>query len=164
MISTLAIENMTANDWNQVCAVYMQGIESGKATFQTEVPTWESFDQTHTQNCRLVAREDSKIIGWTALTPISNKCAYKGVAELSIYVANEARGKGIGNHLLESLIKESEKQGYWTLQACIVSDNQASLRLHQKHGFRIVGYREKIGMIKGEWRDSILLERRSTVI
>lgn len=164
MTSTLVIEKMTTKDWNQVCDIYLEGINSGKATFQTEIPTWEAFDQTHTKNCRIVARDDTKVIGWIALTPISNKYAYKGVAELSIYVADEARGKGIGNELLNALIKESEQEGYWTLQACILSDNQASLNLHKKHGFRVVGYREKIGRIRGEWRDSILLERRSNLM
>lgn len=164
MIGTVVIEKMTTADWKQVCEIYVQGIKSGKSTFQTEVPTWNAFDQNHFENCRLVAREEAKVTGWIALSPVSSKGAYKGVGELSVYVAEEARGKGIGSRLLAALIAESEKEGFWTLQASVLSGNQASLDLHRKQGFRTVGYREKIAMIEGEWRDSILLERRSITV
>lgn len=155
---------LTVEHWPQVKAIYESGIATGNATFQTAAPGWEEWNKTHTANCRLVAVEEHRVLGWAALTPVSGRCVYAGVAEVSVYVAEEARGKGIGQLLLQALIDESEKQQYWTLQAGIFPENTASIRLHERLGFRQVGYREKIGRMNGRWRDTLLLERRSKMV
>ncbi|HWB21311.1 MAG TPA: GNAT family N-acetyltransferase [Gaiellaceae bacterium] len=150
-------------DWPEVARIYADGIATGNATFETEVPSWESWDAGHLSGHRFVAVEDSAIVGWIALTAYSDRCCYGGVADLSVYVAPEARGRGIGRTLLESVIATSERGGIWTLQAGVMAENAASLALHQSSGFRIVGVRERLGMLNGEWRDVVLLERRSTL-
>lgn len=153
---------LTPEHYPQVDAIYLEGIATGNATFQTEGKTWEEWNSSHLAHCRLVAVEQEKVLGWAALSPVSSRCVYAGVAEVSVYVAGNARGKGVGLALMQRLVAESEAAGIWTLQAGIFPQNEASVRLHQKCGFRIVGSRERIGkMHTGEWRDNLLLERRS---
>ena len=152
---------MQKNDWKPVKDIYQEGIETGIATFETTVPSWEEWDQNHIEDCRLVARIDGKITGWAALSPVSSRCVYEGVAEISIYVSKEARGQGVGTQLLRKLIEASEISGIWTLQAGIFPENEPSISLHKKCGFRVVGRRERIGKLKGKWKNIILMERRS---
>ncbi|QNF28232.1 GNAT family N-acetyltransferase [Metabacillus elymi] len=160
---TVTIQSMRKEHWDQVMKIYLDGISTGNATFQTEVPTWEDWDTGHIANCRLIATIDNQVVGWTALSPVSGRCVYAGVAEVSVYVNSNDKGKGIGNSLLQALIKASEEDGYWTLQAGIFPENKASLALHKKNGFREVGIRKRIGKINGTWRDVVLLERRSDI-
>ncbi|UWY27044.1 GNAT family N-acetyltransferase [Flavobacterium sp. TR2] len=160
----MEIRNLLAEDWDQVKKIYQQGMDTGNATFQTNAPSWEDWDQSHLKSCRIVMEEDRKIIGWAALTPISSRCVYAGVAEVSVYVDPAHSGKGIGLALLNELVRQSEKEGIWTLQAGIFPENTASLRIHEKAGFRTLGIREKIGKQNGIWRDTVLLERRSSII
>ncbi len=155
---------MTPGDWPEVARIYEEGIATGLATFETSVPDWTSWDQAHMQSCRLVATEDSSLAGWAALSPVSSRCVYGGVAEVSIYISAEARGKGLGLKLLRALIGESEKAGIWTLQSGIFPENTASIKLHEKGGFRRIGYRERIGCLHGIWKDNVLFERRSPSI
>ena len=156
---------MTKGDWPSVSEIYESGIATGQATFQTSAPNWTAWDGSHLSSCRLVARApDGTIEGWAALSPVSSRPVYAGVAEVSIYVAESARGHGVGRRLLETLIVESEKDGRWTLQAGIFPENEASIALHVSCGFRIVGRRERIGCRDGVWRDNLLLERRSSVV
>jgi len=152
---------MRPADWESVRRVYVEGIESGDATFETEAPSWDSWDAAHRSDCRLVARDGAELLGWAAVSPVSGRCVYGGVAEVSVYVGSGARGRGVGRFLLQSLIDASERQGIWTLQAGIFPENAASLRLHRGLGFRDVGMRERIGLLRGVWRDVVLLERRS---
>lgn len=158
----LTIRPMTFNDWPAVSAIYAEGIATGHATFETAVPTWEVWDAGHLPNCRLVAEMNGQIVGWVALSRVSSRCVYAGVAENSIYVAASARGQGIGKRLLEAVIVESEAAGFWTLQTGIFPENTASVALHQACGFRVVGRRERIGQLHGVWRDTLFLERRSS--
>jgi L-amino acid N-acyltransferase YncA len=153
--------SMKKDDWISVAEIYRLGIESGNATFQRDIPTWDEWKQGHINTCRIVASIDNEIVGWAALTPVSGRCVYSGVAEVSVYVSNHFKGQKIGTRLLERLISESEKEGYWTLQASIFPENKASLRIHYNLGFRNVGFREKIGKMNDIGRDTILLERRS---
>ena len=156
---------MTAGDWPSVAEIYASGIATGHATFQTSIPEWTVWDASHLKSCRLVARGGNGAIqGWAALSPVSSRPVYAGVAEVSIYIAEPARGHGVGRRLLEALISESEKDGRWTLQAGIFPENEASIALHVSCGFRIVGRRERIGCVNGVWRDNLLLERRSSVV
>ena len=161
MINTILIRPMAAADWASVAEIYAQGIATGNATFEQEVPTWEIWDNAHLKPCRLVAEFDEKIVGWAALTPVSGRCVYSGVAEVSVYVSANHRGQKLGSQLLIQLIKESELNNFWTLQAGIFPENEPSLKIHTDQGFRIVGSREKIGKLNGVWRDALLLERRS---
>ncbi|WP_264196119.1 GNAT family N-acetyltransferase [Metabacillus niabensis] len=154
---------MRNEHWDQVMKIYLDGIATGNATFQTEAPSWEEWDAGHTFQCRLIATLEGVIVGWTALSPISNRCVYEGVAEVSVYVSPEYKGRGIGKLLYQDLIRESEEKGYWTLQASIFPENRASLNLHKQFGFRKVGIRQRIGKLNGVWRDVVLLERRSKV-
>jgi L-amino acid N-acyltransferase YncA len=154
---------MTPQDWGAVRAIYLEGIATGNATFATSAPDWEEWDSNHLRVCRLVVRSGG-VLGWVALSPVSERCVYRGVAEVSIYVAEHARGRGIGAVLLPALIQESERAGIWTLQAGIFPENDASIRLHKQAGFRVVGVREKLGCMGGRWRDVILMERRSAVV
>ena len=152
---------MQQGDWEQVAAIYREGIATGQATFETSVPSWERWDQAHLAFARLIARQGEVIVGWAALSPVSQRRVYAGVAEVSVYVATASRGCGVGRKLLAALIEESERNGIWTLQAGIFPENTASLALHHATGFREVGRRERIGQMNGIWRDTILLERRS---
>lgn len=147
--------------WERVREIYAQGIGTGLATFETDVPDWETWDDSHLRSARLVALLDGAVVGWAALSPVSDRCAYGGVAEVSVYVAEESRGQGIGSILLRSLVDASEAEGIWTLQAGIFPENVGSVELHRKAGFRDVGRREKLGRLNGRWRDVVLLERRS---
>jgi phosphinothricin acetyltransferase len=160
------IREMTMADWDSVSSIYLDGIATGQATFETSVPSWEKWNASHLACARLVivSAKDGLVRGWAALSPVSTRPVYNGVAEVSVYVASEARRLGIGRALLERLIKESEQNGIWTVQAGIFPENQASIALHQKLGFRVVGTRERIGKLNGLWRDTVLLERRSTVV
>lgn len=157
----IQIQPLEPADWPAVRVIYENGIATGNATFETQAPTWEQWDNAHAPNCRFVATLDQVVVGWAALTPVSGRCVYAGVGEVSVYVHESARGQGIGLQLLNTLVASSEKAGYWTLQAGIFPENTGSMRLHEKAGFRIVGYREKIGRMNGIWRNTMLLERRS---
>ena len=160
----MEISPLLPEHWPAVRAIYEQGIATGHATFQTGAPEWEEWDGAHLKHSRLVAILDNEVAGWAALTPVSGRCVYAGVAEVSVYIAPLSRGLGIGKGLLQALIAESEKNGLWTLQAGIFPENIASIRIHEKTGFRQVGYREKIGQMNGVWRDTVLLDRRSKTI
>jgi phosphinothricin acetyltransferase len=157
----IQIRTLGEADWPAVRAIYLEGIATGHATFETEAPTWEAWDLTHFPGPRLVAVSDQGVIGWAALGRISSRAVYAGEAEVSIYVAAGRRGFGVGRTLLEKLIADSEAGDIWTLQANIFPENTASIELHKSCGFREVGRRERIGKMKGVWRDTILLERRS---
>jgi phosphinothricin acetyltransferase len=163
ILNELTIERMKPEDWEAVRSIYQDGLATGNATFETDVPEWKDWDQSHLRHCRLVARRKDQIVGWAALSPVSSRYVYRGVAEISIYIAAAARGLGVGKTLLQALIEESERAGIWTLQAGIFPENAASITLHKAYGFREVGYRERIGQIKGVWRDVVLMERRSKV-
>ena len=163
-MSQVVIDVMQPTDWEQVRAIYLEGIATGHATFETEAPSWEQWDAAHLSFARLVAREDHDVAGWAALSPVSQRCVYGGVAEVSVYVATSHRGSGMGRRLLAALISESERNGIWTLQAGMFPENAGSVALHRCCGFREVGRRERIGKLKGVWRDTILLERRSPVV
>ncbi len=153
---------MRATDWAEVRAIYREGIQTGNATFEVDPPIWEAWDAAHLSAPRLIARgPEGAVLGWAAVAPVSGRCVYAGVGDLSVYVAAAARGKGVGRLLLEALIEASERAGLWTLQAGIFPENQASLALHRSCGFREVGRRERIGTLRGVWRDVLLLERRS---
>jgi L-amino acid N-acyltransferase YncA len=164
----ITIEQMTPQDWDAVRTIYLEGIATRNATFETEVPSWEKWDRDHRRDCRLVAhkggRPSGRVVGWGALSPVSGRCVYAGVASLSIYVAEVARGLGVGKALLQALIAASEQQGIWTLEAGIFPENEASLALHKSCGFRMVGRRERIGQMDGVWRDVVFMERRSQVV
>lgn len=160
----VAIAEMVEQDWSTVRAIYLEGIATGHATFEKSAPEWPAWDSGHLQSCRLVARSGPDVLGWAALSPISNRCVYGGVAEVSVYVALRARGRTIGSKLLAALVEASESNGIWTLQAGIFPENITSIELHQRAGFRIVGTRERIGCMDGQWRDVILMERRSSVV
>ncbi len=160
------IREMTSDDYPSVAQIYDEGIATGNATFQTQAPNWESWNKDHLTFGRLIAENMAgEVIGWAALVPVSGRCVYAGVAELSVYVSEAARGLGIGRLLMEKLISESENNGIWTLQAGLFPENIGSIKLHLKTGFRQIGYRERVGqMSDGRWRDTLLFERRSTVV
>lgn len=162
----IEIVPMSADDWPAVSDIYASGIATAQATFQTSVPTWSEWHASHLEPCRLVARkrEDGEVVGWAALTRVSSRWVYAGVAEVSIYIGADARGQGVGRSLLEKLIEESEREGIWTLQSGIFPENEASVALHVACGFRVVGRRERIGRMNGVWRDNLLLERRSPTV
>jgi len=155
------IDQMRADDWSTVRSIYLEGIASGNSTFETDAPSWEKWDNAHLQIARLVMRDGDAILGWAALSPVSKRSVYRGVAEVTVYVTNGARGEGIGRALLEALIDESERNGIWTVQASIFPENTASVKLHLRCGFREIGRRERIAMLNGVWRDTLLFERRS---
>lgn len=158
------IEEMKESDWPVVRAIYLEGIATGQATFEREAPTWERWDAGHHALARLVARAGDVVKGWAALSPVSSRLVYRGVAEVSVYVGQVHRGAGVGRALLEALIKASEQNGIWTLQAGVFPENVASVALHKLCGFREVGRRERIGRLDGVWRDTLLLERRSKIV
>ena len=158
------IRDMVPADWKAVARIYGEGISSGNATFETGVPDWPEWDEAHHRRCRLVAVDGEHVLGWAALGPISKRPVYGGVAEASIYVSESARGSGVGSRLLSTLIQCSEQAGFWTLQAGIFPENEPSIRLHRRHGFRLVGNRERVGRLGDVWRDVLLLERRSEIV
>jgi phosphinothricin acetyltransferase len=158
----MQVRDLEPADWPGVRAIYEDGIRSGVATFETEAPEWDAWNATHL-DLRLVAERDGEVVGWAALSGVSDRCVYRGVAEVSVYVGEAARGSGVGRELLEELVARSEAAGYWTLTAGVFPENEASLRLHRACGFREVGVRERLGELGGVWRDVLLLERRSAV-
>jgi len=159
----MEIRDLGPLDWPEVAAIYNDGIGTGNATFELAPPAWEEWDASH-PDIRLVAEVDGRVAGWAALSPTSDRCCYRGVAENSVYVASWAQGQGVGRALLVELIARSEAVGIWTLVAGIFPENQASVRLHLGCGFRLVGVRERLGELNGEWRDVLMLERRSEVV
>ncbi len=163
------IRSMTTTDWPRVREIFTAGIESGHATFEAAAPEWEQFDATRLKDHRLVAEKEGQVLGWTAVSPVSSRAAYTGVVEHSIYVAGDARGLGVGKSLLRALIASTENAGIWTIQASVFPENAASLRLHDDEGFCVVGRRNRIarmphGPLAGQWRDTVLIERRSSVL
>ena len=160
----MTFDKMQPNDWRAVKKIYEEGIATGNATFQQQVPEWDEWDKSHLQHSRIVAKENGEVVGWAALTPVSGRCVYAGVGEVSVYVSDRARGKGVGKQLLQQLIHESEANGIWTLQAGIFPENIASIKIHEKGGFRTLGTRERIGRMNGVWRDTVFMERRSSII
>ncbi len=159
----LQILPLSAADWPAVRTIYEQGIATGNATFQKSAPEWDAWDAAHLPHCRLLARSAGEVLAWVALSPVSSRCVYAGVAEVSIYVAARARGRGIGIALLSALVEASERDNFWTLQAGIFPENTASIELFRKAGFRVLGRRERLGQMDGRWRDVILMERRSQI-
>ena len=155
---------MLPADWPTVRAIYLEGITTRQATFETQAPSWQAWDESHSPFARLVARDGETVVGWAALSPVSSRQAYAGVAEVSVYVAQSQRGAGLGRQLLEALIAESEENGIWSLQAVMFPENARSVALHRRCGFREVGRRERIGKLDSVWRDTMLLERRSQQI
>ena len=160
----MKIEAMLPSDWAVVREIYLEGLATNQASFETSAPDWDQWDATHLQTPRLVAREGTDTVGWAALSPVSRRQVYRGVAEVSVYIAARARGKRVGVQLMRALVEASEAAGIWTLQSSIFPENEASVALHLRHGFRLVGRREKIAQHHGVWRDTIILERRSPVI
>ena len=159
------IEKMRPEHWPRVRAIYLEGVATGQATFETEAPAWELWDASHLPFARLVALAGGgRVAGWAALGPVSSRKVYEGVAEVSVYVGEGFRGRGLGRALLEALVRESEAEGVWTLLASVFPENAASVALHLVCGFREVGRRERVARLRGVWRDTILLERRSRVV
>jgi L-amino acid N-acyltransferase YncA len=158
------LEVMTPADWESVRAIYREGIASGQATFETDAPSWEQWDASHHPFARFVARSEGRVVGWAALAPVSRRRCYAGVAEVSVYVAADFRGRGVGRQLMRTIISESERQGIWTLQGSTFVENEPSLRLQRAFGFREVGRRVRIAQLYGVWRDTVLMERRSSVV
>ena len=158
------IDEMRLSDWEQVRQIYLDGIATGQATFETDAPTWMEWDESHLKHSRLVAREDGRVIAWAALAPVSRRRCYAGAAELSLYVSPEHRGKGLGKSLMQAVIEASERNGIWSLSGSTFPENGASIRLQKACGFRIVGRRVRIAQHHGIWRDTVLTERRSKVV
>lgn len=157
----IQLRKMTATDWPRVKDIYQKGLDLGYASFETEAPAWEKWDAAHLTDCRYVAETSEGILGWIALSKVSAREVYKGVAEVSIYIDPAQSGRGLGKKLMEKVIEESEKRGFWTLQSGIFPQNTASIHLHEKMGFRKIGYREKVAKRAGIWQDNVLMERRS---
>jgi L-amino acid N-acyltransferase YncA len=160
----LEVRDLRPDDWPEVARIYREGIETGNATFETAVPSWEDWDAAHLDAHRFVAERDGRVVGWIALVPVSSRDCYSGVAEISVYVSEDARSQGVGRDLLAAAIESSERGGIWTLQTSVFPENEASLRLLRRFAFREVGVRERIGRLHGIWRDTVLVERRSEVI
>jgi L-amino acid N-acyltransferase YncA len=165
----MIIDTIKPKDWELIRAIYLEGVDTGNATFETGAPNWEKWHNDHLPQCRLAARMAKTVLGWVALSPVSNRCVYAGIAEVSLYVGAAYQGLGVGSALLAALIDASEKQGIWSLQAGIFPENAASLGLFKKHGFRELGRKEKAGKMTfglhaGKWRDVVLMERRSKVV
>lgn len=159
------IEEMKPSDWEQVKRIYLEGIKTGIATFQSEAPTQENWNKGHINSCRLVVRLENDILGWIALSPTSSRSCYAGVVEVSIYVGEKYKGQGIGTALLQNLIKISDENGFWTLQSGIIRENTASIAIHKKCGFRQIGIRERVAKMSNEiWHDVVLMERRSSIV
>jgi L-amino acid N-acyltransferase YncA len=161
---SVELRPLTEDDWPAVAEIYWDGMRDGLATFETEVPSWEAWDRRHLTRLRLVAEQFDEVVGWAALSLVSTRRCYHGVAETTVYVAREAQGHGVGRALLEALITGAEEAGIWTIQASIFPENRASLALHERSGFRVVGTRERIAKRDGIWRDTVLLERRSEAL
>jgi L-amino acid N-acyltransferase YncA len=157
----VAIHELTRAAWPQVRRIYEEGIATGNATFDTAAPEWAAWDRGHLPGHRLVATLGGRVVGWAALSPVSERCCYAGVAEVSVYVTGAAAGRGVGRALLDELVRRAEAAGIWTVQAGVFPENTASLALHRRCGFRTVGVRERLGQLDGRWRDVVLLERRS---
>jgi L-amino acid N-acyltransferase YncA len=160
----LLIRKLREEDWPAVRAIYEQGIAGRNATFETVAPSWKSWDGAHNAEHRLVAEEDGRVVGWASLAPVSERCCYAGIAENSVYVADDAQGRGVGRALLERIAADAEATGIWTIEAGVFPENEASIRLHERCGFRVVGVRERLGRLDGVWRDVVLRERRSPSI
>nr|WP_298995221.1 GNAT family N-acetyltransferase [uncultured Allomuricauda sp.] len=160
----MKIRSMHASDWNQVARIYSEGIKTGFATFEQRVPPYKSWDEAHVDSCRIVAEDDGRVLGWAALSPVSSRCVYGGVGEVSVYISENSRGKGIGKALLKQLVTESEEAGFWTIQSGIFPENKHSITLHEKVGFRFIGKRERVGKIHGIWKDNLLFEKRSSKV
>lgn len=160
----IIIRPMEAIDWPSVAKIYAEGIATGFATFEQGIPSYETWDSAHMKTCRLIAEQDDSILGWAALSPVSSRCVYGGVGEVSVYVGQNSRGLGVGKLLMESLIKKSEQEGLWTLQSGIFPENKGSIKLHEQVGFRFIGKREKVGKLDGIWKDNVLYERRSKFV
>jgi phosphinothricin acetyltransferase len=162
--ASITIDELLAEHWPEVARIYAAGIATGNATFETDVPSWEQWDGAHLPEHRFVARHDGAVVGWAAVSPVSDRCVYSGVVENSVYVGGRARGQGVGRLLLERLIASTEHAGIWTIQTGIFPENEASLRLHERVGFELVGRRKRLGRLRGVWRDVLLLERRSDLV
>ena len=161
----MTISSMTEAHWPAVKAIYEAGIATGNATFETQAPAWDAWDKAHLAHSRLVAVDDAGTVqGWAALSPVSSRCVYGGVAEISVYIAAGARGQGVGRQLLQALIADSEDHGIWTLQAGTFEENAASIGLHTQAGFRVIGHRERVGQHHGVWRNTVQMERRSPTV
>jgi len=160
----VTVAPLTPEDWPAVRAIFEEGIAAGNVTFETEAPECAAWDAAHLPSLRFVARDEGGVAGWAALSPVSGRSCYAGVAEVSIYVALRARSRGVGRALLEALVDAAEREGLWTLQAVVFPDNPASVRLHEACGFRHVGRRERIARLRGLWRDTLLMERRSPTV
>ena len=160
----VAIDDLRPEHWPEVARIYAEGISTGEATFETEVPSWEQWDASHLAAHRFVALREGELVGWVAVGPVSDRCVYGGVVENSIYVSETARGLGVGRLLLERLVASTEIVGIWTIQTGIFPENEPSLRLHRRAGFEVVGRRKRLGKLHGAWRDVLLLERRSDVV
>lgn len=160
----MEITAIVKEHYPNISRIYKEGIETGHATFETTVPEWEDWDKSKLKHSRLAAIVDDTVVGWAALSPVNNRCVYGGVAEVSIYISNMHKGKGIGTALISKLIDDSEANGIWTLQSGMFPENEATVALHQRFDFRLVGYREKIGKLGNTWRDTIIMERRSKTI
>lgn len=164
MNQDIVITEMSFADWNSVREIFVEGIRTANATFRTEAPSWDEWNDDHLTNCRFVAKQNGAVVGWVAFTSISTMCAFSGVVEVSIYIASTAAGMGVGSKLLQHIIDSSEQKQIWTIQAMIFPENIASLNLHKKFGFEEVGTRKQIGRLNGIWRDVVLLERRSNMV
>lgn len=157
----MKIRKLETTDYPAVSNIYLEGIATGQATFELSAPCWEDWDKNHCKHSRIVLVLENRVAGWAAVTPVSSRCVYAGVGEVSIYIGSQFRGQGLGKILLSALIEETEANGIWTLQAGIFPENISSISLHEKLGFRQIGHREKIGQMNGTWRDTVLMERRS---
>ncbi len=163
-MNDITIRTMLSTDWNSVANIYQEGIDTGIATFETNVPTYKAWNSAHMSTCRFVAEYNHHILGWVALSPVSNRCVYGGVAEISVYISKNSRGNGLGKLLLQHVITASEQEGIWTLQSGIFPTNYGSIKLHEATGFRKIGKRERVGKLHGKWVDNVLFERRSSVV
>jgi L-amino acid N-acyltransferase YncA len=160
----MTIIPLSEEHYPAISAIYMEGIESGNATFETKSPDWEMWDKGHIAHSRIVAMVDGQVAGWAALSSVSGRCVYGGVAEVSVYIGKDFRGTGIGTALLFELINQSEQNGLWTLQSGIFPENTSSIKIHERCGFRRIGYRERVGQLAGRWRDTVQFERRSKIV
>jgi L-amino acid N-acyltransferase YncA len=160
----VTIDDLRQEHWSEVARIFADGIATGDATFETEVPSWEEWDRSHVPEHRFVALRDGAVVGWAAVSSVSDRCVYGGVVENSVYVDERARGQGVGRLLLERLVASTEAAGIWTIQTGIFPENHGSLAVHQRVGFEIVGRRKRLGKLHGTWRDVLLLERRSNLV